>query len=448
MQRRLWILLLAALLWTTSLVQAQGQANQVAFVNGSGQVVVTSGDGQLRWIVTNPGETLAQPLGFTWSNDGRQLLLAIANGGGVSLRVGDVASQSVREIGQVNGTPSGGEWTADGRGVIIASGSQLLFYGTDGSVAALVDGQGALALYSPFASDRPQVAGGGGLSPDGRYVFYWQNEGGQGRYQVLNLNSGAVTALPALNDANARQSGLWADRVPLVAYWGSDNGSSILAVTNADNGQTLTLNSGRTVPVTPLAWRPGSALLVYRDTSNFVKATDLSCLAQGGCSGNPLESGVDLLPATASDIQIPAGSNWIYFRDGENVQALELSCVTAGNCLNAIVTLGGQAVQRLWIHATGNTLAYTAYTSDPNNPGDRVVQVINLRCLGDPTSCQPATLATQAVAGLVSPDGAYVVADVIGNGLNVLRVADRLQTYMSGSLGGQPGTGLNLARWD
>lgn len=444
---RLLCVFLIVLLALGGAASAQGQTPLVAFVNSSGQVVVASGDGQVRWIVTNPGELLAQPVGYTWSPDGEHLLLAISAGGGVSLRTAEIASQTVREIGQLEGAPSGGEWTPDGNAVVVASGSQLLRFGIDGTMTPLVSGQGALALYSPFASDRPQVAGGGGLSPDGRYLFYWQSEGGQGRYHLLDVNSGAVTPLAVVNDANARQSGLWAERAPLVAYWGTDGGSSVLAVTHAASGQTVTLNSGRTVPVTPLAWASGGAQLIYRDTSNFIRLTDLSCLTQGGCVGSPLENGVELLPATASEVQIPPGSTWVYFRDGDNVGALDLRCANGGNCLDSIVTLGGQAVQRLWIHAAGNTLAYTAYTSDPNNPADREARVVDLRCATNPATCQPVALASQAVAGLVSPDGAYVAADLIGSGLHVLRVADRLQTYMSGSLGSQPGAGLTLARW-
>src|SRR5215470_6015853 len=93
-------------------VSAQGSAN-AAFINSSGQLIVSSGDGSYRWIVTNPGESLASPLGFTWSPDGRRLFFAV-NNGAVSLRIGDLASQSVAEIGQASGSAiTGGQWTPD-----------------------------------------------------------------------------------------------------------------------------------------------------------------------------------------------------------------------------------------------------------------------------------------------------------------------------------------------
>ena len=38
----------------------------VALVNSGGQLIVSSGDGSFRWIVTNPGETLVGD--FVWSN--------------------------------------------------------------------------------------------------------------------------------------------------------------------------------------------------------------------------------------------------------------------------------------------------------------------------------------------------------------------------------------------
>lgn len=431
----------------TALAGAQGAAPFVAFVNSSGQLVAASGDGLARWIVTNPGETLAQPLGFTWSPDGRRLFYAVNAGDAASLRVGDVASQSVSEIGQASGALSGGQWTPDGRSVLVAADTTLLAYpASGGSPAILADFGVLVSLISPYANDRPNVPAALSLSPDGGFIFLWLREGSQGRYTLLALNGGAVTSLPAVNDAAARQSGLWADSDPVVAYWGFDGGNSVLGVTHAASGQSVTLNSGRATPIAPAAWRPGTLQLVYRDTSDFVRIADLSCLA-GGCGANPLESGVELMPATASDIQFDDGGNWVFYRDGEVVKAVNLGCLSAGNCAASAVALGDHMAQRTWVHAAGRALIYTAYAQDAGNPNDREVRVVNLDCLRDPASCRPATLLGQSVGGLASRDGDYVTVDQAGSGLSALRMADGLLTNLSGSSGGALGSALNLARW-
>jgi len=405
-------------------VSAQSRSN-LAFVNSSGQLVVSSGDGSYRWIVTNPDETLVAPLGFTWSLDGRRLFFAV-NAGYVSLRVGDIASQSVVEIGQASGSQfTGGQWTPDGSGVLVAVDAQLNFYSANGGGSTLLSGQGGLRLISPFADAEPNLAQARSLSPDGRYIFYWQSSG---QYAILPTQGGSPLALPGTNNPDAPQSGLWSDSGSLVAYWGSAGGSSTLSVTNAANGQTVTLNSGRTAPITPVAWRPGSQQLIYRDTSNTVKIADLSCL-NNGCGGDPLESGVDLLPATASDIQVVAG--WALFVDNGQVEGVHLDCASAGNCIGSIALIGSNAAPQTILDAAGNTLVYTAYNQDAYNPADREVRAVNLSCLG--ASCQPQALVSQAVAGLVSPDGAYVVVDQGGNGMNALSLQSLQLTYLSGA---------------
>ncbi len=217
-------------------------------------------------------------------------------------------------------------------------------------------------------------------------------------------------------------------------------------MTHAASGQTVTLNSGRATPIEPVAWRPGTLQLVYRDTTDFVRLADLSCLASG-CGANPLESGVELMPATASDIQFGARGDWVFFRDGEPVKAVNLACVSSGNCGGSAVTLGDHAAQRTWIHVAGSTLVYTAYAQDPANPNDREARVVNLGCLRNPATCQPVPLLSQSVGGLASPDGLYLTVDQAGNGLRALRIADGLLADLSGSSGGPLGSSLTLARW-
>jgi hypothetical protein len=413
-------------------VSAQGSTN-VAFINSSGQLVVSSGDGGYRWIVTNPGESLASPLGFTWSPDGRRLFFAV-NNGTVSLRIGDLASQSVAEIGQVSGNAiTGGQWTPDGQNILVAVDDHITAYSAGGGSSDLLSGQGGVRLVSPFADQEANLSQARSLSPDGRYVFFWLNSG---QYAILPIG-GSPLALTGTNNPDAPQSGLWSDSGPLVAYWGS-NGSSMLSVVNAANGQTVTLNSGRTAPITPVAWRPGTQQLIYRDTTNYVKIADLSCL-NNGCGGNPLESGVELLPATASDIQV--ANDWALFLDNGQVEGVNLNCAGSGNCAGSIAVLAGNVAPQTRLDTAGNRLVYTAYTQNPGNPADREVRAIDLGCLGG--TCQPQALLSQAVAGLMSPDGAYVIVDQGGNGMSSLS----LQSLQVVSLSSAGNNVLNTARW-
>lgn len=412
-------------------VNAQGTPN-LAFVNNSGQLVVASADGGNRWIVTNPGETLVNPLGFTWSPDGRRLFFAVNLGGEVSLRVGDFGSQSAYEISRASGSLSGGEWTPDGRAVVIAANDTIYLMNADGSGAApIAGGAGApVAIPSPFAVDRPNLPQARALSADGNYIFYWQG----GSYAVQSLGGSAAT-LPGGNDAGARQSGLWSSAAPLVAYWGFE-GSAVLSVTNAANGQTVTLNSGRSAPVTPAGWRPGTTQLVYRDASNFVRIADLGCL-NSGCGSNPLESGIELLPTSANEIQI--GRDWAYFIDGEQIRAVNMNCAGSNNCAGSIVTIGVNVAPQTGMHVAGSTLTYTAYSQSPYDPADRTAAAINLNCLSNPASCQPTALVG-GTAGLVSPDGQFVT--VGRGGIDTVQVGSLALTELSGS-----GASLNSARW-
>lgn len=434
-----WMSLILAL-WVVGTASAQSAAPNAAFLNASGQVVVVSGDGLTRWIVTNPGERLAQPLGFSWSPDARRLFFAVDLGAAVSLRVGELNGQTIREIGQVSGVLSGGEWTPDSAAVLVAANDRLALYAANGAGESLLaQAQGTAYLVSPFANDRPYLPSARSLSPDGRHVFYLQ-----GGYNLYTLNTGQITALNISNDANARQSGLWSDSAPLVAYWGVENGSSVLAVTNAANGQTLILNSGRTAPIAPLGWQPGTTRLIYRDTTNFIRVADLACLLNT-CNSSPLQNGTEVLPDTAMDVQF--SGSWLYFREGEQIKALNLTCIDTASCAGRGITLADRAAQRTWMHVGGSSLIYTAYTQDPANPSDREARLVDLRCLADPSTCAAGIVSAQAVGGLVSPDGAYVIIDQASSGLNIVNLFNRQAVPMSGASGGQLGTGLNTTQW-
>ncbi len=372
------ILCLIGLLFTAGSAAAQTNAPLVAFANSSGQLIVSSGDGGYRWIITNPGEAVA---GTTlWSPRGDQLLFAVGSGGSASLRAANVSQQTISEIGQVGGEPLS-------------------------------------------------------LSSDGSTLFIQQPDGS---YALQAINSGGVVALPLSNDLGARYSGLWSDAAPLVAYWGFA-GNSQLAVTDAANAATITLDSGRTAPITPLAWRPGSTELVYRDASGFVRLADLACL-QSTCGANPLETGAALLPAEVTDVHVTA--DWAFFRSGENIGAINLSCAAGNTCQNAQVLIANSAAPQTTLSVGRTTLVYTAYTQNANDINDREVRALDLNCLSSPSSCAPQTVLSGAVAGAISADARYAVVEQVNGGLSSLDLNTGAAAYLA-----DKGASLAGARW-
>lgn len=422
------ILVLIALLawpWATS---AQGAGPYVAFVNTSGQLVVASADGGYRWIVTNPGEYLNNPLGYSWSPDARRLFYAVDAGTAVSLRVADIAAQTAAEIGRATPPATGGQWTPDSAAVLVSAAGQLAVYPVSGSGPQVI-ANAATILRSPFDSgyERAHLPQASNIAPDGRFLFYDQS--GTNIIHPLNGTPFSVAGGGPIGQYN----GLWADGAPLVAY-PAMAGNSQLAVTNAATGATVTLDSGRTAPITPLAWRPGTLQLIYRDATNYARIADLSCLTSA-CADNPLQSGREVLPASATDIQ--TDGNWVYFVDSGNAQAVPLTCVETATCATSTVMLGTGIAPQTLLDVTDRTLAYTASSGYGGE-----VRVVDLTCLPNPATCAPRTVAANAVNGAVAPGGQYVLVE--GNGtLNVLRVADGQLTYLSDSPGGL----LAKARW-
>jgi hypothetical protein len=296
----------------------------------------------------------------------------------------------------------------------------------------VIAGQGEVRLITE--ENRAGVPDAGSVSVMANALFYQQ---GDGRYAIAAFDGSTLLPLPGANDPNAPLTGLWSESAPLVAYWGYE-GNSILSVTNATTGETLMLDSGRSAPITPLIWRPGSAQLIYRDASGFARIADLACLASG-CASNPLESGVELLPASASDVV--SDGRYAYFRDGNAVKAVDLACAGANTCLNSAITLGTNAATQLPLGLGNGVLIYTGYASNPNDRADREVRAVDLACLSG-GSCAPVTVLAGASAGEVSPNGAYVVIEAVGGGLSILNLTNGSTVYLSDA-----GASLLSARW-
>jgi hypothetical protein len=369
--KRIGLLMLFCWLIAALPLAAQAGAPLVALVSSSGQLIISSGDGSSRWIVTNPGETITGI--YAWS--GSQLIFGVDQGGSTTaLRRADAANQNVSDLGAVEGQ--------------------------------------ALSML-----------------PSAAAVFYRSRDGSYGMQAT-----GGQLALPLTNDASAHYSGLWSDNGRLIAYWGYA-GNSILAVTNVASGDTLTLDSGRSTPITPLAWRPGTTELIYRDASGTVRLTDLGCM-MNSCGANPLENGTALASA---DADVVTDGRWLYFRSGNTIGAVNLNCVSADSCLNSAVTIAADAAPQSTLHVAGRTLIYTGYASNPNDPGDRQVQVVDLSCLS--SSCSPQTVLPGAVAGAISANGRYAVVEV-SQGLEALDLTSGTTAYLS-----DHGAPLDSAVW-
>lgn len=431
--RLLLVLLLWSLLWP---VQAQDTdiPPQIAFLNSSGQLIVSAADGEMRWIVTNPGEQLHPVLGFSWSPDGRRLFYAVQGEGRVSLRIWEREAQTGAEVGTVQAPASGGEWLDDA--VRVAGAEQDGFYSLSGTSARVPT---VAMLISPFQTAQPHLPAASSLSFNGDYTFGLRS----GEYGLFSLGE-PFQGLGVRNESDAVRSGLWSDVLPLVAYWGTQaDGVSVLAVTAAESLATLTLASEGSTPLQPIAWFPGTGLLVYRDASSQIRTADVGCLVGGTCTENPLESGPRLLPPSATQVQIQGER--IVYRDGNDILALDMACLAEATCAESAQLVATQAAPRTLVHFAGERIAYTAFLTDAANPADREVRVIDANCL--PEDC-PGTplLVPNAIAGMLSPQGDYLLVEVLGDGLYSVRVQDGSRAYLTGSLG-EPGEGLLTARW-
>lgn len=373
---------------------------QIAYLNTSGQVVIASADGGFRWIVTNPGESLAPESYLAWSPSGDELLLAIQNGSQTSLRVATPNGQTVREITQVVSPVRGGEWTPNGRQIVIGTGSGIVAVDMTGRVTLLAaDGQ---------------ITSGQTLANNGAFAFYAQS----GTFALASMDGSNATQLPGSNPSAAGGIGLWADSEPLVAYWSQTaNQTTALNITNATTSNTLTLDSGSTVPITPLDWVPGTSTLLYRSVAG-INAID----ANSGESRT-------ILPVTVSHIATTRNA-LIYTLNGA-LYGIGIDCIAAGNCSDGASNLdqivhGGQL-------ALGQTL--TAYTGT-----DNMIHALDLTCVTS-GSCTPITLGTSGTVHSVAQDNRHILATVNGE----LRV---LATDGSGDIPLTGSTGVVRAAWN
>jgi len=393
-RRYIWLVVVVLLLGIIPITSAQSNT-LLAFLNGSGQLVVSSGNGATRWIVTNPGQVVDEALGFAWTADGN-LVFALR---GAGIFEGDPSTQNI----------------------------------------AQVEGDDALArAYLRGLGNRPNLAQPQGVSSAGQFAFVWDTSG----YTIVNLRSNAGFTLPLTGDNNSQSSGLWSDNAPLVAYWGVDgSNSTALSVVHAPSENSVTLASGRSVPLLPIAWQPNTSNLIFRSVTGDARLADVGCVTSG-CSADPFESSVLVAPSSANHIQ--ATATHLYYVDGNQIVGVDLSCVDNNSCIESRQVLGNNVVPLSLMHIQGDHLAYTTYTNNPNNATDRTIVLLDLTCVPD---CQAQPMINGAMAGLLSPDGRYLMVDIVGSGLNILDISGGSLVYLTDTIGGQLGTGLATARW-
>lgn len=393
----LLIVLVAALFAPATAAQSN---SPLAYTNSGGQLVVTRPATDFRWIVTSPGEPLLTTVDLAWSPDGGRLLFAVGAGGGYSLRVADLNSQQVIEVLAGAGNVSGGAWTASGD-VLVATAEGVQQITPGGEAVLRVPGGSA-----------PSV------SPDGT-LFIART--GSGFVAAPTNPAVAFESLPGSNpNLQAAGIGVWAQNAPLTAYWGvANDGTTTVILANLNSLETFPESSGTSVPVTPLTWVPGGAVLIYRDAGG-VRAQDASCLLSGGC-GTPPEP-VTLLPVNAQDVAVTDTGAVAYTLDGTRFVAGG-GCITAGNCTANAVPLG--SVQP-------GTSAFTrANVTAFTRAGDGAVQRVDVGCaLGGGANCAGNGGAVGVVVGL-SPDGSTALAV---NGDQLLAVAGNTTALGSASV--------------
>jgi DNA-binding beta-propeller fold protein YncE len=399
---------------------AAQNAEPIAFLNGASQLIISDSLGSTRWIVTNPGEYLALPLGYALSPSGRLVFFAIDAGGTVSLRVGDTTTQTVTEIGQVSPGATGGTWSPDNARVYVAADGQLFAFSATGGGQPL--GQAA-QLGTPFTQERADVRGGQSVGPTEALVFAAADT-------TLAVQGTAGTVPLALTgDLSGRDTALWADDVPLVALSGYTPNAA-LAVANADTGETALLQSDRTAPVTPLAWVADTTTLLYRDLDGVGRAANFSCLLVG-CTSDPFAAAVAVLSPTASDVQTT--TDHIFYRDNGALYGVQSACIAAGACTGAAV-LVGQLAPGTGYSVRGGRIAHTTPES--------TVVLTDAACIGTGVCAGQALVS--GIAGVFSPSGSAITVEGVEIGLAVVDLTTGSVVGLAEWTGGQL---LPFARW-
>ncbi|TCS98988.1 TolB protein [Tepidimonas ignava] len=250
-------------------------ATRIAYVGEQGgqhRLWVADADGENAQPALTSREPIISP---AWSPNGAQLAYVSFEARKPVIYVHDIATGRRRLLASFRGSNSAPAWSPDGRRVYatltLAGSSQIYALDLDGGQPQRITQTGGIDTEPAFAPDGKSVyfvsdRGGspqiyrmtpdgrevtrvtydGGynispaISPDGRHMVYVTRQGGAFQLRLMDLSSGAVTAL---TDTQADESPGFAPNGRLIIYATRTQGREALMTTSLDGRVKARLNA-------------------------------------------------------------------------------------------------------------------------------------------------------------------------------------------------------------
>lgn len=178
-----------------------------------------------------------------WSPDGRTLAVTLSRDGGSQLYLMDAGGGDARRISQSSSIDTEPVFSADGRWLYFVSdrgGSPQVYRMPSGG------GNAERVTFSGTYNISPTI------SPDGRWLAFISRVSGAFKLHVMDLVSGAVTAV---TDTSADESPSFSPNGRLVIYATQQNGREALMTTTLD-GKIKTRLAGQNGDIREPDWGP------------------------------------------------------------------------------------------------------------------------------------------------------------------------------------------------